>query len=407
MADTMSHHRVRSAALVSSLALILGAVAAVPIPAAAQAVQQSGIVGKITVQGNIRIDTETIVSYLPISVGDQVDAEKIDEALKALFRTGLFSDVKIQLRGTDLIVQVVENPVINRVLFEGNSSMKTDKLQDEVQVRPRSVFTRARVQEDVGRIVELYRREGRISATVTPQIVRLPQDRVDLIFKIDEGPKSGILGIDFIGNVRFSSNTLRRVIVTKESHWYRFFSSNDNYDPDRISYDREQLRKYYRNRGYYDFRMISSVAELSPDRNGFAVTYALDEGERYRFGKITVNTELRKLNPDILRAIVPIKEGQIYQDDKIEQATDALTFAAGAAGFAFVDVRPQYRANPAKHTVDVTFDVKEGPRVYIGRINIVGNTSTLDEVIRRQMVVREGDAYNRALVERSQKNIKA
>jgi outer membrane protein insertion porin family len=301
---------------------------------------------------------------------------------------------------------VIENPVINQVLFKGNSNIEEDKLKDEVQIRPRAVFTRARVEEDVGRIVELYRRAGRISATVTPKIIELPQRRVDLIFEIHEGPKSGILRTNFLGNSVFSANDLRNVVVTKESRWYRFFSSNDNYDPDRIEYDGEQLRKFYRNRGFYDFRIVSSVAELAPDKNGFAVTYALDEGARYHFGKLTVQTDLKKLNADILRQLLPIKEGQVYQDEKIEQATDALTFAAGAAGFAFVDVRPHYTPNPAKHTVDVVFDVKEGPRVYIDRIDIVGNTTTLDYVIRRQLNVAEGDAYNRALVDRSKTNIR-
>jgi outer membrane protein insertion porin family len=197
------------------------------------------------------------------------------------------------------------------------------------------------------------------------------------------------------------------VIVTKESHWYKFFSSNDNYDPDRIEYDREQLRKFYRNRGFYDFRIISSVAELEPDRNGFGITYTVDEGARYRFGKVTVQTDVKKLNGDILRQLLPVHTGQIYEDEKIEQATDALTFAAGAAGFAFVDVRPHYSANPTKHTVDVTFEVKEGPRVYINRIDIVGNTTTMDYVIRRQLIVQEGDAYNRALVDRSKVNVRA
>ncbi len=263
------------------------------------------------------------------------------------------------------------------------------------------------MEEDVGRIVELYRRGGRISATVTPKIIQLPQRRVDLVFEIYEGPKSGILRVNFLGNNQFSANDLRGVVVTKQSEWYKFFSSNDNYDPDRIEYDREQLRKFYRNRGFYDFRIISSVAELAPDRNGFAVTYALDEGARYRFGKITVNTQLKKLNGDLLKRFLPIHEGQIYQDDKIEQATDALTFSAGAAGFAFVDVRPRYTSNPTKHTVDVVFDVKEGPRVYIDRIDIVGNTATLDYVIRRQLNVAEGDAYNRVLVDRSKNNVRS
>jgi outer membrane protein insertion porin family len=382
--------------------------AAPPPPGAPRArAEQSGVVGRIVVQGNQRIDPETILSYLPINVGDRVDSPKIDEALKVLFRTDLFSDIKIDLQGTDLVVRVVENPIINQVLFEGNSNLKNDKLQDEIQIRPRGVFTKAKVEEDVGRIVELYRRSGRISATVTPKIVQLPQRRVDLIFEINEGPKSGILRVNFLGNVAFSANDLRNVAVTKESAWYKFFSDNDNYDPDRIEYDREQLRKFYRDRGFYDFRIISSVAELDQNHNGFAVTYALSEGHQYRYGKVTVHAELKKLNGDILKQILPIKEGQLYSDDRIEKATDALTFAAGAAGFAFVDVRPRYTPNPAKRTVDVTFDVKEGPRVYIDRIDIVGNTQTLDYVIRRQLGIAEGDAYNRALVERSKNLVKS
>jgi outer membrane protein insertion porin family len=407
MADPIRNARARRAALASAFAVLLGGTAIVsPLQAFAQA-SQSGVIGRITLQGNERIDSETILSYLPLAVGDTVDPAKIDTALKALFRTDLFSDVKIELQGSDLVVMVVENPVINQVLFEGNSNIKTDKLEDEIQIRPRGVFTKAKVEEDVGRIVELYRREGRISATVTPKIIELPQRRVDLVFEIYEGPKSGIIRVNFLGNNQFSANDLRGVVVTKQSEWYKFFSSNDNYDPDRIEYDREQLRKYYRNRGFYDFRIISSVAELAPDRNGFAVTYTLDEGARYRFGKITVNTQLKKLNGDILKRFLPIHEGQIYQDDKIEQATDALTFSAGAAGFAFVDVRPRYTSNPTKHTVDVTFDVREGPRVYIDRIDIVGNTATLDYVIRRQLNVAEGDAYNRALVDRSKNSVKS
>ena len=408
MIEPMTRSRARCAALLSSVAIAVGSgVVLTPGLAVAQAAQQSGIVGRIVVQGNERIEQDTILSYLPIQVGDTVDQAKLDLALKTLTRTDLFADVRIELQSDTLLVQVVENPIINRVLFEGNSSIKTDKLEDEVTVRPRGIFTKAKVQEDVGRIVELYRRSGHISATVTPKIVNLPQRRVDLIFEISEGPKSGILGIVFLGNKEFSSNDLRDVVVTKESYWYKFFQSNDNYDPDRIEYDREQLRKFYRNHGYYDFRVVSSIAELAPDRNGFDVTYTVDEGVRYKFGKISVQTELKKLNPDILRALLPIRAGQIFSDEKITQATDALTFAAGSAGFAFVDVRPEYKSNPATHTVDIVFDVKEGPRVYIERIDIVGNTSTLDYVIRRELSLSEGDAYNRVLVDQSKNKIKS
>ncbi len=408
MADPRRRSRARGAVLaMSGMAALLGGTAMVaPAVAFAQAAP-SVVIGRIVLQGNERIDPETILSYLPLQVGQSVDSARVDSALKALFRTDLFSDVKIDMQGTDLVVRVVENPIINQVLFEGNSNLKEDKLKDEIQIRPRGVFTKAKVEEDVGRIVELYRRSGRISATVTPKIVELPQRRVDLIFEINEGPKSGISRVNFQGNQQFSTNELRGVVVTKESAFWKFFSSNDNFDPDRVEYDREQLRKFYRNRGFYDFRIISSVAELEPAKNGFAITYTLDEGAKYHFGKLKVQADLKKLNADILQRLLPIKSGQVYSDKKIEDSTDALTFAAGAAGFAFVDVRPRYTANPAKHTVDVIFEVKEGPRVYIDRIDIVGNTATLDYVIRRQLNVAEGDAYNRALVDRSKLSVKS
>lgn len=374
----------------------------------AELARQTGVVNRIVVQGNERIETGTILSYLPLGIGDSVDAAKLDVAIKTLSRTDLFSDVKIDLNTAigELTVRVVENPIINQVVFEGNSALSTDKLKDEVTVHPRGIFTRSRVAQDVQRIVELYRRSGRIGAAVTPKIVELPQRRVDLVFEIAEGPKTGIARINILGNKAFSDNALRDVVVTKESHWYRFFSSNDNYDPDRIEYDREQLRKHYTNRGYYDFRTISSVAELEPDQGSFALTYTIDEGSKYKFGKLKVVTDVKKLNGDLLRALLPIREGQTYQSDRIEQAVDALTFAAGAAGFAFVDIRPRYSANRDSHTVDVTFEVKEGARVYVERIDIVGNTVTLDSVIRRELRISEGDAYNQVLVDRSKTEVK-
>jgi outer membrane protein insertion porin family len=408
--------RARCLALAFSAVLALGSIASfapaqAQVPAVSTGVQQGltrgpaaqpgGVIERIVVQGAERIEESTILSYLPIVPGDTATDARLDNATKTLFNTGLFADVSMSLQGPELIVKVIENPIINQVVFEGNHNLKEDKLRDEVQVRPRGVFTKSKVQADVQRIVELYRRSGRVSATVTPKIVELPQKRVDLVFEIDEGPKSGILNLNVLGNKAFTDSALRDVIVTKESKWYRFFTNNDNYDPDRIEYDREQLRKFYRNRGYYDFHVLSAVAELVPEQNGFNVTYVLDEGGRYKFGKLTVETDLKRLSPDFLKKLLPVKEGQLYEDDLVEKSTDALTFAAGAAGFAFVDVRPRYSANPKTHTVDVNFQVTEGPRVYIERIDIVGNTRTIDPVIRRQLLLAEGDAYNRVLVDRS------
>jgi outer membrane protein insertion porin family len=246
----------------------------------------TGVVQRIVIRGNERIENETILAYLPMQVGDTVGAEQIDAAIKALFATDLFSDVAVELQGGDLIVSVVENPIINQVVFEGNSNVKDDKLRDEVTVRPRGIYTKAKVESDVQRIVELYRREGRISATVTPQIVALPQKRVDLIFHIVEGKKSTIERIEFLGAKHFSPGDLRGVISTKESRIYRFLSAKAVYDPDQVDYDQELLRKFYRNRGYYDFRIVNAIAELAPDKNGFVISYTLDEGARYKFGKL-------------------------------------------------------------------------------------------------------------------------
>jgi outer membrane protein insertion porin family len=362
---------------------------------------------RIFVKGNERIEQSTILSYLPIQPHTTVTNEQLGEAYTALFQSGLFADIKrLEVTGTDLTVEVVENPIINRVLFEGEKNLKEDKLRDEVNVRPRGVFTRARVQQDVQRIIELYRRSGRISATVTPKIVELPQKRIDLIFEIDEGPKSGVLDVNFIGNKEYTDNDLRDVIVTERSVFYKFFSSNDNYDPDRIEYDEQKLRDFYRNHGYYDFNVLSSVAELKPERNAFLINYTIDEGRQYHFGKVTVKTELKRLDGAVLQRLLPITPGDLFSDDKIKAATDALTYAAGVVGFAFVDIRPDYTANATTGQIDVVFNVSEGPRVYVEKVDIVGNTQTLDKVIRREMSLAEGDAYNRQLKEQSTNAIK-
>lgn len=362
---------------------------------------QTAHIDRITIEGNERIDSQTIISYLPFQTGATVDSELIDSGVKALYRTDLFSDVQIAMNGNEMVVTVVESPIINQVVFEGNHALTKDKLRDEVQIRPRGVFTKAKVQEDVQRIIELYRKGGRISATVTPKIVELPQKRVDLIFEINEGAKTGVSSVNFIGNKAFSDNDLKTTVVTQKSLWWKFFSSNDNYDPDRMDYDREQLRKFYTNRGYYDFRVISAVAELTPDRKDFAISYTLDEGQKYNFGRITIKTDNDKLKAENLQHAISIKPGQLYESDRVQKAVDDLTFAAGAAGYAFVKIDPQEDADPNDHNVDLTFDVHEGARIYIDKINIVGNTQTLDRVIRRQMLVSEGDAYNKALLERS------
>ncbi len=375
--------------------------------APARAPAETGVVNRILVQGNQRIDQTTVLSYLPIQPGDTIDPVVLDVAIRTLTRTQLFADVQIGLQENgDLVVRIVENPIINQVVFEGNSAISEDKLTEEVTLAPRGIYTRARVQEDVGKIIELYRLSGRISATVTPKLVQLEQNRVDVVFEIDEGPETGVQSITFLGNQAFSDSALREVMVTKQSAWWRLFTKNDNYDPGRLDYDREQLRKFYTNRGYYDFRIVSAVAELAPDDSAFAMTLTVDEGDRYNFGEISVVTENDRLNADFLELLLPIRTGDLYESDKIESSVDALTFAAGSAGYAFVDINPTYRPNPDTDTIDVTFNVSEGQRVYVDRINVIGNTRTIDPVIRRELMLTEGDAFNRTLVERSRNNLR-
>ncbi|MEM1390465.1 MAG: outer membrane protein assembly factor BamA [Pseudomonadota bacterium] len=369
--------------------------------------QQGEAIRTIIVEGNQRIDDRTVRSYLLVEPGDAFDADRIDLSLKTLFATGLFADASFEKSGADLIVRVVENPIINRVIFEGNSNLDDDKLREEIQAAPRGIFTAARVQADVQRILELYRQSGRFSATVEPEYKPLEQNRADLIFVITEGPVTGVRAINFIGNEVFSDRRLRSEVVTKQSRWWRFFSSNDNYDPGRLDFDRELLRQFYQNRGYYDFRVISAVADLTPDREDFYITYTIEEGQQYTFGEVAVETELDKLNEELLLRIVPFQSGQLFRGDAIEDTIDSLTFAAGIAGYAFVDITPRLDADPETNEVNVTFAIDEGPRVYVERINIIGNTRTLDRVIRRELRVVEGDAFNRVLLDRSRNRARA
>ena len=370
--------------------------------AQAPAVQQSGVaIRRVVVEGNQRIEAATITSYLLVRPGDTFDPERIDLSLKTLFATGLFADVQIEQRGGDLIVAVIENPVINRVIFEGLDTLDEEDLEDEVQARPRSVFTPARAQADVQRIIEVYRRSGRFAAQVTPQVRELDQNRVDLIFEVDEGPVTGVRDINFIGNEVYSDRRLRDSIVTTRSSWWNLFQSNDNYDPDRLEYDREQLRQYYNNRGYADFRVVSAVAELTPDQRNFFITFTVDEGIRYEFGEIRVQTQLNRLPESLLRSAIPIRTGEVFRGELIEDAIDSMTYVAGTVGYANVDITPVVERDRENRVVNITFEVNEGPRVFIERVDIVGNTRTIDRVIRREMRVNEGDAFNRILRDRS------
>ncbi len=334
--------------------------------------------------GTQRIEPSTVISYITLREGDVYNEQTADLALKTLYQTGLFADVKIRFDGTNLLINVVENPIITRSISRVTARSARRTLEKEVQLKPRTVFTRSKVQADVQRIIELYRRNGKFAATVDPQIIQRPQNRVDLIFAISEGPSTGVARINFIGNKVFDDDTLKAQVATEESDWYKFLSTNDNYDPDRLTFDREMLRRWYVSHGYADFRVVSAVAELTADRKSFYITFTLDEGAKYTFGKVDIDSSIRELTARDLRPLVKIKPGDLYNADLIQKAIDSLTNAAGTKGYAFAEVHPRIAPRPRPQHHDVILKIDQGPRVYIEKINIVGNNRTLDKVIRRE-----------------------
>jgi len=364
------------------------------------------VVEAVQVTGNQRIESDTVRSYMTLQPGSEFNASKIDQSLKTLFTTGLFADVTIRREGNTLIVNVVENPIINQVSFEGNSAIKDEALDTEVRLKPRIVYTRARVQDDLKRIIEVYRRSGRFAATVEPKVIQLPQNRVDLVFEIKEGSVTGIRQIYIIGNKHFSDNRLRSEISTQVSRWWNILASRDNYDPDRLIFDREQLRRFYLSHGYADFRVVSAVAELTRDRKEFFITFVVDEGPLYEFGEIDIKTELDKIDPELLRDKLKSRSGELYNAKMIDDTVEELTFATGELGYAFVDIRPKINRQKETRKIDIVYQINEGPRVYVDKINIEGNVRTLDRVIRREFRIVEGDAFNAAKLNRSRSRIR-
>ena len=362
---------------------------------------------RIAVIGNERIEPATISSYLVVAPGSPFDPALIDRSLKTLFATGLFADVVMERDEGTLLIRVIENPIINRVVFEGNRRLKRDKLLEEVQLRPRMIYTRAKVSADVGRIIELYRRSGRFAAVVEPKIIQLDQNRVNLVFEITEGPKSRVSRVNFIGNKEFSDNKLRKVMATKESRWWKIFGSDDTYDPDRLAYDRELLRQHYLQNGFADFRIVASVAELTPELDDFFITFTVEEGEVYTFGKIEVESEVKDLKPDFMRLFVTAKEGQTYNAKQIENTIDAITNMGGILGFAFLDIEPVLDRDKETRTLSLKFIINQSRRTYVERINITGNVRTLDRVVRREFRLVEGDAFNSIKVKRSESRLRS
>lgn len=371
------------------------------------AVAQSATIREISVVGNRRVEPETVRSYLQFQVGDAYDAGKVDRSLKALFATGLFADVRIDRQGSGVVVTVAENPVVNQIAFEGNSEVEKATLESEVQLKPRSVFTRARVQADVQRILDVYRRQGRFAAKVEPKLIELEQNRVNVVFEITEGNATKVKGINFVGNRAFSDSQLRDIISTTQAGWFDFLKGTAFYDPDRLNLDRELVRQYYLKNGYADVRVTSATAELDADGSGFFLTIVVEEGQLYRFGDVRVESTLPGINPDALKKELLTSPGDIYNGALIDKSVEKLTLSISEQGYAFGRVRPRSEPDRASRTITLVYAVDEGPRVYIERINVIGNTRTKDHVIRREFRLAEGDAYNPLMVDRAKKRLES
>ncbi|PZU10448.1 MAG: outer membrane protein assembly factor BamA [Sphingobium sp.] len=374
-------------------------------PVATGAAAPEGTISSITVVGTQRLEPDTVLSYTKLRQGQSFSQESLDQALRDLYETELFADVQIRNDKGAITLQVKENPVINRIVLEGNKRLKEDKIRPEIKLAPRQIYTRSKVRADVARIIELYRRQGRFAATIEPKMVQLDQNRVDIVFEISEGPKSKVRQINIIGNEKFKDGELRSQMVTKQSRWFRIFSSGTSYDPDRLAYDQQKLRQFYLTEGYADFRVISAVAELTPDKQDFIITYVVEEGDRYKFGDVKVESDIRDLSGDALTKTLTMKKGDWYNAKKVEDTVDTLSETAGLFGYAFADVSPDFNRNKEDLTMGINFRIGNAPRVYVERVDINGNTLTQDKVVRREFRLAEGDAFNSFLVKRSKDRI--
>lgn len=376
------------------------------LPAAAVAAPSEEVISDITIEGSQRIESGTILSYLGMKPGDVYDPVKIEAAIAALYDTQLFSDVVIERRGTSVVVKVLENPIINEVAFEGNRRIDDGDLAKETRLKARSVLTKSDLQNDVNRILSVYQKSGRFLAEVTPKVIQLPQNRVNLIYEVTEGDKTLVKSVRFVGNKFYSASTLRGLLQTKEEAWYRFLSSDDSYDPDRLEFDKELLRRHYVSKGFADFKVISAVAELTPEKDAFYLTFTIEEGERYDFGAMNVQSKLEKVKPEELKGNIVSEQGDTFNADLVDKSVDKITEALGDRGYAFVSVEPEYQRDLKNRTVGITYVVGESRRMYIDKINISGNVRTMDEVIRREFRVAEGDAFNTSKLRRSQQRIR-
>ena len=397
--------RILSVVLAAALYVGLGFSGAAMLGLAGVSAVHAAVVSNIEVRGNKRVDAATIRDYLSIKPGHPFDAGDIDAATKRLFSTGLFSDVRINQVGGTLVIQVAEYPVVNQVVFVGNKKIKDADLANGVRLKPQSPFSNAILDGDIKRIKDAYQHIGRNDVTVTPQVIDLGQDRVNVVFHIAEGGRTKIAAINFIGNKAFSDRRLSDVISTKRSNFLSFVLRNDIYDADKLRTDEEALRRFYYNHGYADFRVVSSSAELNDATNEYTINITVDEGALYRFGDIAVESNIQNVDANSLKPLLKTRQGDIYSAKNVEDSIVALTDRMAGQGYAFAQVPPRGDRNFQNRTIAVTYAIDEGPHTYIQRIEIRGNTRTRDYVIRREFDISEGDAFDQVLIQKAKKRL--
>ncbi|RWE45686.1 MAG: outer membrane protein assembly factor BamA [Mesorhizobium sp.] len=391
-----------SAAALSAALVVPGALA---VQFVATSAAEAAVVSRVEVSGNQRVDADTIRNYITIKPGKAFSSSDVDAAVKALFGTGLFSDVQINQVGSTLVVKVSEYKVVNQVLFQGNKKLKDNALQMAVQLKPRGTFSQATLDSDVEAVKAAYRRIGRDDAGVTAQVMELGDNRVNVVFHVTEGDRTQIAAINFVGNSAYSSRRLSDVINTKRSSWVSFILRDDVYDEDKLRADQELLRRFYYNHGYADFQVVSAVGELDSATNKYTVTITVQEGDRYNFGDISVESTIPEVDSKSLESVVETRKGDVYNAKDVEDSIIALTEKVAGSGYAFAQVTPRGDRNFENHTISVVYTVDQGTKAYVERIEIRGNDRTRDYVIRREFDVSEGDAFNQVLIQRAKKRL--
>lgn len=391
----------------SAVALSTGMVlsGSLAVQMASVAAAQAATVSNISVQGNKRVDVETIRSYVGIQPGKSFSAGDIDEAVKRLFATGLFSDVRVTQQGGTLVVAVQEYPVVNQVLFQGNKKHKDAVLAGIVQLKPRGTFSQAQLDADAEAVRAAYSRIGRDDAVVETQVIDLGESRVNVVFNITEGGRTKINAVNFVGNNAFGDRRLSDVISTKRSNILSFLFRDDIYDENRLRADEETLRRFYYDRGYADFRVISSSAELDETNNEYNVSFTVEEGERYTFGDIAIESTIDGVDQASLNSALETRTGDVYSAKNVEDTIIKLTERVAGTGYAFAQVTPRGDRNFETRTISVVYTIDQGPRTYVERIEIRGNARTRDYVIRREFDVSEGDAFNQVLIQRAKRRL--